>query len=212
MTTIGARTTNAYTTVTTAGTVAQIQAYLYDHTKVVYIASSDVAGRFTHLLLETTVKTIAAISDQEAAQAEARRLAQYQADRLASGLYGVSPVFNTRREAVEDHYGKTSVWLADEDPSIRVQNEAAARLDLAQHAASVITSGRTILAQGVYQAASGAALTTIAVLAVSTSPSDPLKPYSTHWAIYTPQRGWHASDGEYDLTWEEAAKSLAGRH
>lgn len=72
-------------------------AYLYNHSKVRETKTGEQFGKnYTYVLVET-------FGDNT--QASARYYAQYQADRLASGMYAVTPVQDT----------KTDVWAEFRD-------------------------------------------------------------------------------------------------
>ena len=92
-----------YFTVATTALDHEVKAYLYSHTEVVRTVVDTKRGR-RHILLKTT---------DNSGYNDARRLAQYQADRLASGLHGVSPVFDTEGEAVSWHQNQWDVNLGE---------------------------------------------------------------------------------------------------
>lgn len=91
---------NAWFTVLSKDSIDVVRKYLYNHTSVVYHTSVEQYGKtLTVALLETVADT----------EAEALRLAQYQADRLASGLHGVSSATQTAREALQSLEERTGV-------------------------------------------------------------------------------------------------------
>lgn len=80
-----------YITVVTSSSQEQIEAYLYDHTKIV--SSVIIASNHRrHFLLETTADT----------EDRASFLANYQSERLQSGLHGAA-VYETAELAVAKH-------------------------------------------------------------------------------------------------------------
>jgi hypothetical protein len=89
-----------FTVVTKSEDAAKVDHYLYDHTAVISRRVDD-RGR-THLLMQTT-------SVQSSARV--RYLADYQAARLASGLFGVSSVSPLEVTAVTEHALKFGVDL-----------------------------------------------------------------------------------------------------
>lgn len=114
-----AMTQHAYFTVSTKATTEEVEAYLYNHTAIIFRLPQDDMGS-RHFLLETTVTFNEANGTREQARAEAMRLAQYQADRLASGLHGVSQVYEVQADAVNQHFERRGVMLA----SVEVDEEA----------------------------------------------------------------------------------------
>ena len=99
---------DTYFTVATTGTDHEVKAYLYSHTTVVRTVVDTQRGR-RHVLLKTAANLTT----------DARRLAQYQADRLASGLHGVSPVFDTEDAATAWHQNQ---WGIDLGSAVRRLN------------------------------------------------------------------------------------------
>jgi hypothetical protein len=94
--------TDAWFTVFTSDDLAVVERYLYDHTT---IAKSDTLVQYgktyTVALCKTTADT----------QERTDYLANYQTERLASGLHRTSPVRATSDEALDDLAAHSGVRL-----------------------------------------------------------------------------------------------------
>lgn len=103
-----------YFVVSTRGTRREVESYLYSHSEIVaevVTPATSSNGGVMHVLVRTT-------AEGDKAEDEARRLAQYQADRLASGLHFTGPV-GDRHQVVEAHKARTGVDLDDEPSELR---------------------------------------------------------------------------------------------
>lgn len=109
MTTTTTTTHERFFTVATS-TPDTLPAYLYDHTRIVSRVEDAERGR-THFLLRTTADSAERVE----------YLANYQRDRLQSGLHGTGSVFGSTDEPVREHLKN---WDVDLTPAVDIDHAA----------------------------------------------------------------------------------------
>lgn len=86
-----------------------LPSYLYDHTRIV--SRHDTLNGYSHFLLRTTAES----------EERVDYLANYQRDRLSSGLHGPSGVFKTEADALAVHRDR---WDIDLTPPVDIDHAA----------------------------------------------------------------------------------------
>lgn len=89
-------------TVVTRDERSVIERYLYDHSTIEAESEQAING---------TTRRFCLIRTEAEPESHAQYLAQYQADRLASGLHGTSPVAVTREDATAWLHERWAVTL-----------------------------------------------------------------------------------------------------
>ena len=128
-------TAKVWFTVTTRDAEQAVQAYLYSHTAI--IARTEGWSGSKHLLLETTAES----------HDRALHFANYQAERLASGLHGVSTVSDSKDAALRSHEERTGVLIPTQERPCSECSEGTHLATSPEHAVHA-DAGSNVRSQG----------------------------------------------------------------